>query len=69
MCVSCSVLSMGKSMARPFEQTKIMRQVRIRQGLCEVRLVVPDLHSPAVRRRVERQVIALDPDRERDAVK
>jgi hypothetical protein len=44
---------------------KMMR--RRARGLREVRLVVPDARSPAVRRRVAKQVSALDPDRERKA--
>jgi len=45
-----------------------MRQRRRTQGLREVRLVVADSRSRAVRRRVAKQVAALDPDRERDAL-
>jgi hypothetical protein len=56
-------------MARPSERIKNVRQRRLPRGLCEVRLVVPDPHSRAVRRRVARQVAALDPDHEYDALK
>jgi hypothetical protein len=38
------------------------------QGLREVRLVVADARSRAVRRRMAKQVAALNADRERDAV-
>ena len=38
------------------------------RGLRELRLVVADPRSRAVRRRVAKQVAGLDPDRERDAL-
>ena len=44
-----------------------MRQRRAR-GLRELRLVVADARSRAVRRRVAKQVAGLDQDRERDAL-
>lgn len=47
----------------------MMRQRRRARGLRELRLVVADPRSRAVRRRVAKQVAALDPDRERDALK
>jgi hypothetical protein len=52
-------------MTGPAKRTKTLRQ----RGLRELRLVVPDARSPAVRRRVAKQVAALDPDRECDALK
>jgi len=55
-------------MAAPAERMKAMRQRRHARGLREVRLVVADARSQAVRRRVARQVGRLDPDRERDAL-
>lgn len=55
-------------MALPAERMRKMRQRRRTQGLREVRLVVADSRSRAVRRRVAKQVAALDPDRERDAL-
>ena len=55
-------------MAAAAERMKMMRQRRRARGLRELRLVVADPRSMAVRRRVARQVAALDPDRERDAV-
>ena len=55
-------------MALPAERMRKMRQRRRAQGLREVRLVVADSRSRAVRRRVAKQVAALDPDRERDAL-
>jgi hypothetical protein len=47
----------------------MMRQRRRARGVREVRLVVADARSRAVRRRVAKQVAALDSDRERDALK
>ena len=55
-------------MANPAERMKMMRQRRRARGLRELRLVVPDARSRAVRRRVAQQVAGLDPDRERDAL-
>lgn len=60
---------MEKSMALPAERMRMMRLRRRAQGLREVRLVVADPRSRAVRRRVAKQVAALDPDRERDALR
>jgi hypothetical protein len=51
------------------ERPKMMRQRRRARGLCELRLVVADPRSRAVRRRVAKQVARLDPDHERDALK
>jgi hypothetical protein len=48
---------------------KMMRQRRRARGLRELRLVVADPRSRAVRRRVAKQVASLDMDRERDALK
>jgi hypothetical protein len=55
-------------MAAPAERMKAMRQRRRKRGLRELRLVVADARSPAVRRRVAREVAGLDPGRERDAL-
>ena len=55
-------------MAAPAERMKMMRQRRRARGLRELRLVVADARSRAVRRRVARQVAQLDPDREREAL-
>ena len=52
-------------MAAPAERMKMMRQRRRARGLRELRLVVADPRSPAVRRRVAKQVAGLDPNRER----
>lgn len=45
-----------------------MRQRRRARGLREVRLIVADARSRAVRGRVAREVARLDPERERDAL-
>jgi len=55
-------------MATAADRMKIMRQRRRARGLRELRLVVADARSRAVRRRVAKQVAGLDPDRERDAL-
>jgi hypothetical protein len=55
-------------MTAPAERMKMMRQRRRARGLRELRLVVADARSRAVRRRVAKQVASLDPDRERDAL-
>ncbi|HYP36524.1 MAG TPA: antitoxin MazE-like protein [Stellaceae bacterium] len=55
-------------MAEPAERMRMMRARRRRQGLRELRLVVPDARSEAVRKRIAAQVAKLDPDSERDAL-
>src|SRR6202022_3552122 len=55
-------------MPPPAERRKMSRQRRRARGLRELRLVVADARSRAVRRRVAKQVASLDPDRERDAL-
>jgi hypothetical protein len=60
---------MEKSMTAPAERMKMMRRRRRARGLRELRLVVADPRSRAVRRRVAKQVSGLEPDRERDALK
>ncbi len=47
---------------------KAKRQRQRARGLRELRLLVADPRSPAVRRRVAKQVASLDPARERDAM-
>jgi hypothetical protein len=54
-------------MAAPAERMKMMRGRRRARGLRELRLVVADPRSPAVRRRVARQVAGLG--RERDVLR
>ena len=53
----------------PSKRMKIVRERRSVRGLRELRLVVVDARSRAVRRRVAKQVASLDPDHERDALK
>jgi hypothetical protein len=56
-------------MAQAAERMKIMRERRRARGLRELRLVVPDARSKAVRRRVAKQVAGLDPSRELEALR
>ena len=56
------------NVAEPAERMRMMRARRRRQGLRELRLVVPDARSEAVRKRIAAQVAKLDPDSERDAL-
>lgn len=46
----------------------MMRQPRRTRGVRELRLVIADARSRAVRRRVAKQVAGLNPDREREAL-
>jgi hypothetical protein len=55
-------------MAEAAERMKSMRERRRRQGLRELRLVMPDARLEAVRDRIAAQVARLDPDSERDAL-
>ena len=55
-------------MAAPAERMKMMRQRRRARGLRELRLVVADARSRAVRRRAAKQVAGLDLNRERNAL-
>jgi len=55
-------------MTAPAERMKAMRARRRRNGLREVRLVVPDARSAAIRRRVAAQVARLSRDSEREAL-
>jgi hypothetical protein len=56
-------------MAAAAERMKMLRLRRRARGLRELRLVVADPRSRAVRRRVAKQVAGLDLDRERDSLK
>jgi len=56
-------------MVQAAERMKAMRERRRARGLKELRLVVPDARSRTVRRRVARQVAALDGSRELEALK
>jgi hypothetical protein len=51
------------------ERMKAMRERRRARGLRELRLILPDARSKAVRRRVAREVAALDRSRELEALK
>ena len=55
-------------MALPAQRMKAMRERRNARGLRELRLIVPDARSSAVRRRVARQVAGLSRERELDAL-
>jgi hypothetical protein len=55
-------------MAPPAERMRSMRERRRAEGLRELRLIVPDARSRAVRRRIARQVARLRPESERDAL-
>jgi hypothetical protein len=55
-------------MALPSERMKAMRERRRTRGLRELRLIVPDARSKAVRRRIARQVAALDRSHESQAL-
>jgi hypothetical protein len=50
------------------ERMKAMRERRRERGLRELRLVVPDARSKAVRRRIARQVARLDRAQEAEAL-
>jgi hypothetical protein len=56
-------------MAEPAERMKAMRERRRTRGLRELRLVVPDARSTAVRRRIAEQVARLDREDEEEALR
>jgi Protein of unknown function (DUF3018) len=56
-------------MVQAAERMRAMRERRRARGLKELRLIVPDARSKTVRRRVARQVAALDRSREHEALK
>ena len=56
-------------MRSPAEGMRMMRQRRRARGLRELRLVVADARSRAVRRRIAKQVAGLGPNREREALR
>ena len=62
------MLQWENAMTEPAERMKMMRARRRRQGLRELRLVIPDPRSEAVRNRIAAQVARLNPDSERDAI-
>ena len=55
-------------MADPAERMRRMRARRRRQGLRELRIVVPDVRSEAVRERIAAQSAKLNPLSEREAL-
>lgn len=55
-------------MAAPAARMKTMRERRRLQGLRELRLIVPDARSLAIRRRVAAQVMRLNAGAESDAI-
>ena len=55
-------------MAAPAERMKVMRDRRRRAGFREIRLILPDSRSKAVRDRLASQVANLNPDVEREAL-
>lgn len=55
-------------MNAPAERMRIMRERRRRRGLRELRLVVPDARSKAIRSRIAAQVARLSRDSELEAL-
>jgi hypothetical protein len=56
-------------MAQPAERMKAMRERRRAKDLRELRLTVPDARSRVVRRRVAKQIAALDSAAEGEALR
>jgi hypothetical protein len=56
-------------MALAAERMRALRERRRARGLRELRLVVPDARSKAVRRRIAKEVAGLDRAQERSALK
>jgi hypothetical protein len=65
----CNALREGKLMTSVAERMKAMRERRSARGLRELRLVVPDARSRAVRRRVAKEVAGLDRTRELESLR
>ena len=55
-------------MAAPAERMRAMRERRLRRGLRELRLIVPDARLRSVRLRIAAQVAALDRRNEDEAL-
>jgi hypothetical protein len=55
-------------MAMAADRMKAMRERRRARGLRELRLIVPDPRSRAIRRRIGKQVAGLNPARESRAL-
>ena len=60
----CHALHLEDPTALAAERMKAMRERRRARGLRELRLIVPDARSKAVRRRIAKQVAGLDRARE-----
>ena len=56
-------------MAQAAERMKAMRERRRARGLRDLRLIVPDARSKAVRRRIARQVAGLERAHELEALR
>jgi len=56
-------------MALTADRMRAMRERRRARGLRELRLIVPDARSKAVRRRIAKQVAGLDRSRELEALR
>lgn len=56
-------------MTAPAERMKAMRDRRRSEELRELRIVIPDARSEAVRKRIAQQVARLDPEDEREAMR
>lgn len=56
-------------MAPPADRMKTMRERRRMRGLRELRLIVPDARSRAVRKRVAKAVANLDQSHENEAMR
>ena len=65
---SASQLTVEIEMAVPAERMRMMRERRRKQGLRELRLVIPDPRSRSVRRRVAAQVAQLIRNEEDEAL-
>ena len=65
----CNALQMEARMALAADRMRAMRERRRARGLKELRLVVPDARSRAVRRRVAKQVARLVRASELDAMR
>src|SRR2546423_10914320 len=65
----CIALRGVPNVVEAAERMKAMRERRRARGLRELRLIVPDARSKAVRRRVAREGAALDRSRELEGLK
>jgi len=65
----CNALRKDVNMARAADRMRAMRERRRARGLRELRLIVPDPRSKAVRRRVAKAVAKLDRVTELEALR